>query len=99
VFICKNQGCSRSYNSDDGQIVVNHVQQVRAAHNAGAQVHPPAILSQLAPRIYQNGEPPCAECQQVNNLVHHTGPGEPPDVSTLLENIELLQQCGVLPDD
>jgi hypothetical protein len=97
MFICKNPGCPRSYNSGDGQIVVNHVQQVRAAHNAGAQVHPPHILQQLAPNIYQNGEPPCAGCGQVNNLAHYTGPVEPAGVNTLLENIELLQQYGVLP--
>jgi hypothetical protein len=99
MFICKNQGCPRSYNSGDGQIVVNQVRQMRTAHNAGTQVYPPLILSQLAPRIYQNGELPCAACQQVNNLAHHTGPGEPHDVNTLLENVELLQQYGVLPGD
>jgi len=97
MFICKNLGCLRSYNSGDGQIVVNHVQQVRAAHNAGTQVHAPQILKQLTPNIYQSGEPPCAGCGQVNNLAHHAGPGEPAGVNTLLENVELLQLYGVLP--
>jgi len=98
MFICKNPQCPRSYLSADGQIVVNHVRNLRAAHNAKAPVNPPLILRELAPQIYQTGEMPCAGCGRVNTLAHHTGPDAPAEVNTLLENIELLQNHGVLPD-
>src|SRR5690348_16932706 len=97
MFICKNPECARSYLSDDGQIVTNLVRDLRTAHNANHPVNPPLALVQRAPLIYQNGEPPCAGCAQLDNLAHHTGPGEPAEVNTLLENIELLQNYGMLP--
>jgi hypothetical protein len=96
MFICKNPQCSRSYLSNDGKIVTKLVRDLRTRHNANLPVHPPLALGQLAPRIYQNGELPCAGCGQVD-LAHHTGPGEPDEVNTLLENIELLQNHGILP--
>lgn len=97
MFICKNPACPRSYLSGNGLIVTNLVRDLRTAHDANHPVNPPLALGQLAPLIYQNGELPCAGCGQVNNLAHHTGPGEPPGVNALLENIELLQNHGILP--
>jgi hypothetical protein len=97
MFICKNADCNRSYSSHDGVTLVGMVQALRAAH-AQNRIPAPAIiqgLQQLATRIYQDGQPPCAGCQQLN-LAHLTGPGEPAQVNTLLENIELLQNFDVL---
>lgn len=96
MFICKNPACPRSYIGSDGQLVTNLVRDLRAAHNANQSVTPPLALGQFAPRIYQNGDLPCAGCGQVN-VAHQTGPGEPPGINTLLDNVELLQQHGVLP--
>jgi|SRR5712691_4277884 len=97
MFICKNADCSRSYLSHDGRIVVNLARDLRAAHDKSRTLAPSPIgrLKGLAPRIYQNGQPPCVCCGQLNNLAHHTGPDEPPEVNVLLENIELLQTNGV----
>ena len=96
MFICTNAECPRSYLSEDGQMVVNLVQALRTMHDANAKVTAPLALKERAPLIYQNGEPPCAGCGQVEGLIHHTGPDQPGGVNTLLQNIELLQIHGVL---
>jgi hypothetical protein len=95
MFVCKNPDCPFSYQSADGTIVVNLVRQLRANGELDAPLT--RRLRERAPRIYQNGQVPCAGCGQLNTLAHHTGPGEPPEVNTLLENIELLQNHDILP--
>jgi hypothetical protein len=69
---------------------------LRTTHDANHPVNPPLALGQRAPRIYQDGTLGCAGCGGTKTLAHHTGPGEPADVNTLLENIELLQNHGIL---
>jgi hypothetical protein len=99
MFICKNAECPRSYSSQQGTVLVGMIQALRVAHAENRTPDPAVIhrLQQLAARIYQNGQLPCPGCGRLNNLAHHTGPGEPEVVNTLLENIELLQNYGALP--
>ncbi len=80
-------------------MLVEMVQVLRAGHAEDRTPSAQVVqrIRELAARIYQNGQPPCAGCGQLNNLAHLTGPGEPPEVNTLLENIELLQNYDVLP--
>jgi hypothetical protein len=99
MFICKNPTCSRSYSSHEGRFVVDIVRTMRAAHDEDREQGAVVIdvLRQRATRIYQLGEPPCAECGGLN-LAFHTGPDEPQEVNILLENAALLQHIyGVLP--
>jgi len=95
MFVCKNPDCPSSYQSADGTIVVNLVGQL---HKNG-QLDAPLTgrLRERALRIYQNGHGPCAGCLKFDCLAHHTGPEEPDEVNTLLDNIELLHIHGILP--
>ncbi len=99
MAICKNPNCERSYRKHDGIVVVELVRLLRSIHDASRVPDPIIIqrLTELAPRIYQAGAPPCAGCGQLNDLAHHTGPDEPLEVNILLQNIELLQDHGILP--
>ena len=100
MVICKNPNCERGYRKHDGIVVVELVQLLRSIRHASRVPDPIIIqrLTELAPRIYQTGPPPCAGCGQPT-LALHTGQGEPPEVNFLLENIELLQmpEYGILP--
>ncbi len=99
MAICKNPNCERSYRKHDGIVVVELVRILRVIHDAANRAPDPIIiqrLTELAPRIYQAGAPPCAGCAELN-LAHNTGQGEPSEVNILLENIELLQNHGILP--
>jgi hypothetical protein len=93
--ICKNAGCSLSYQAHDGKVLLNLIRVFEENRAANVTPAPGNItrLTELTKKIYQNGLS-CSACGQ--RMARFPGPIEPEEVNYFLSTIELLKNYHVL---
>lgn len=95
--VCKNENCSRSYKSPEGQALLDQLHTLAHAHQEGRVPDPRTVdaLKPLAFVVYQPGDE-CEQCHQplATQIVpdQHREP-----LNELLSAVTWLHDWGVLP--